>query len=931
MSLNTTRGGGGLAGILFATTGAWAQVLVNTSLTPQQLVEDVLLGSGVTVSNVQYNGVISPATAQVGSGSFTNSGGNLGLPAGIILSTGLAQDAAGPASDFASTGNGTGSDPDLVAISNGDINDRAVLEFDFVPVGDSIKFRYVFGSDEYPEYVCSFNDAFGFFLSGPGFSGPYTNGAVNIALVPNSTTPVTIDNVNNGLNNNGDPDDPNCPPVNPAFYVDNATGTTIAYDGFTVVMEAVAQVQCGETYHIKLAVGDAGGPSGLDEILDSGVFLEAGSFTSAPFVPSLTPGPGIVGNMMFESCFPMELSFIRLGDASEAATFEVLYTGEFTNGVDIVPALPTIVEFGAGETSIPVTFSAPVDGDVMESVIMTVESFSDCTGEVIENVFTFFIAEAPPLVLEDQEFFVDCGGSVEISSGASGGFGAYVYDWGNGEVGPTLTVAPLSDTSYPVTVTDNCGLTTSGTVPVTVYPSTNPFYVYVEDGPTVQFGNVQESCLEVNVVFERFGGTAFADTVYISSAGVAVMGEDYVGIPDQVIFPVGVSTVVVPATFPMDADGLEVMTLVLGDVSICNGGFSEVQYQFSISGAPPLAVMGGTSTIPCQGSTVLSPTVTGGYEPYALVWNDQSTDPTLTVGPVEATTYTATVTDACNATVEAVFTVSLTPPAPINMSVQGSPLTTEACDPGSINIIRPNGVPGDVVLTMTYSGTATNGSDYNWPATRTIPAGLLNTIVPFDALEDGIEDDGETVVITASYTDACGRTVTASVNLTINDAPAIVLNTTDMALECSEDSLAVMVEASGGFGGLDLVWSTGDEGSVTYVPMQTGGTYTVTATDDCGRTATAASTVAIDCDIIVPNVFTPNNDGQNDRFFIEGIASTQNTVKIFNRWGQVVYEAKNYRNTWNALDVPDGTYFYEVITSRGPEPLTGHVTILRKY
>ncbi|MBL7952590.1 MAG: gliding motility-associated C-terminal domain-containing protein [Flavobacteriales bacterium] len=931
MNLNDTRRGGLLAGLLFAATGAWAQVLVNTAMTPEQLVQDVLLGSGVTVSNVQYNGVLSPATAQVGSGSFTNSGGNLGLPAGIILSTGLAGDAAGPASDFASTGNGTGSDPDLVAISNGAINDRAVLEFDFVPVGDSIKFRYVFGSDEYPEYVCSFNDAFGFFLSGPGFSGPYSNGAVNIALVPNSTTPVTIDNVNNGLNNNGDPDDPTCPPVNPEYYVDNESGTTIAYDGFTVVMEAVAQVQCGQTYHIKLAVGDAGGPSGLDEILDSGVFLEAGSFTSAPFVPTLTPGPGIVGNVMFESCFSMGLSFIRLGDASEAATFDVLYTGDFTNGVDIVPALPTVVQFAAGETAVPIVFNAPVDGDVLESLIMTVESFSECTGEIIENVFTFVIGEAPPLELEAEEFFVDCGGEVEISAGASGGFGAYVYDWGGGNTDATLVVAPLSDTSYPVTVTDNCGLTVSGSVPVSVTPTTNPFYVYLEEGPTVDFETVSESCFEVNVVFERFGGTAFEDTVYISSGGAALIDEDFIGMPTQVIFPVGVSTVSVPVTFPIDADGFEQMILTLGDVSICNGGFSELDYQFSINDAPDLTVVGGSPTIACLGSTVLSPAASGGYAPYSYEWTGGTVAATLTVDPIVATTYTAIVTDACNTSMQAVFNVSLTPPAPINMSVMGSPITTEACQPGSINIIRPNGVPGELVLDMAYAGTATNGADYVWPATRTIPTGLLNTIVPFEPLEDGVADDGETVTITASYTDACARTVTASVNLTINDAPAIVLGTTDITLECSEDSLPVSVDASGGFGGLDLLWSTGDVGSITYVPMQVGGTYSVTATDACGRTATAQSVVNIDCEIIVPNVFTPNGDGQNDRFFIEGIVSTENTVKVFNRWGQVVFEAKNYRNTWNATDVPDGTYFYEVLTARATEALTGHVTILRKY
>ncbi|HRF82247.1 MAG TPA: gliding motility-associated C-terminal domain-containing protein, partial [Flavobacteriales bacterium] len=108
-----------------------------------------------------------------------------------------------------------------------------------------------------------------------------------------------------------------------------------------------------------------------------------------------------------------------------------------------------------------------------------------------------------------------------------------------------------------------------------------------------------------------------------------------------------------------------------------------------------------------------------------------------------------------------------------------------------------------------------------------------------------------------------------------------------------------------------------------------GATYVVTATDDCGRSASASSIVTVECDIVIPNVFTPNNDGQNDRFVIEGILSTTNTVKVFNRWGQVVFEANNYRNNWAASGVPEGTYYYEVIVDRHDKPYTGHLTILR--
>jgi gliding motility-associated-like protein len=273
--------------------------------------------------------------------------------------------------------------------------------------------------------------------------------------------------------------------------------------------------------------------------------------------------------------------------------------------------------------------------------------------------------------------------------------------------------------------------------------------------------------------------------------------------------------------------------------------------------------------------------------------------------------------------------VDLLAPSPLNMAIIGPNSITELCTSTSINIIRPAGVQGDLVLDMSYAGTATNGEDFNWPATRTIGTDLLNTIFPFEAIDDGESEGPESAIITASYTDACGRTVSASVTIAINDAPPIVLQTTDQLVDCGPDSLAVTVDASGGFGSLDLVWNTGDTGEITYVPILTGGTYVVTATDDCGRTASAQAVVEVDCVVIIPNVFSPNGDGKNDRFEIDGILGTKNTVRVFNRWGQVIHEANNYQNNWSALGVPDGTYYYEVIIDRQPEPYTGHVTVLR--
>jgi hypothetical protein len=143
------------------------------------------------------------------------------------------------------------------------------------PAATSVKFDYVFASEEYNEYVYQgFNDVFGFFMSGPNFP------KANLALIPNTTTPVTIDNVNGG-----NPFGVNA--HNPSQFINNdledgggQVGT--AADGLTKVFSISANITPNVTYHLKLAIADVG-----DGFLDSWVMIKAGSFSAVcPIVPS---------------------------------------------------------------------------------------------------------------------------------------------------------------------------------------------------------------------------------------------------------------------------------------------------------------------------------------------------------------------------------------------------------------------------------------------------------------------------------------------------------------------------------------------------------------------------------------------------------------------------------------------------------------------
>ncbi|HLP92531.1 MAG TPA: choice-of-anchor L domain-containing protein, partial [Saprospiraceae bacterium] len=216
---------------------------------------NALLGTGANVSNIQIN---CPGAS---SGTFKNgNSSNLGLNEGILLTTGSVNLVARAASNFNDNNNNAGGDADINVIVAPLVSyDACKLEFDFEPVGSNLSFQYVFASEEYPEYACqNYNDAFAFLIDGPGYNNE------NIALIPNTATPVSINTVNNIP--------PNCV-NNPQYYINNTSGTTVVYDGFTTVLTATAEVVPCENYHFKLVIADV-----FDRVYDSGVFLKKGSF-----------------------------------------------------------------------------------------------------------------------------------------------------------------------------------------------------------------------------------------------------------------------------------------------------------------------------------------------------------------------------------------------------------------------------------------------------------------------------------------------------------------------------------------------------------------------------------------------------------------------------------------------------------------------------
>lgn len=443
-------------------TSMHAQISVNNTLTPADMV-NALIGPGVTVSNISYTGM------PVQSGSFDGSLSNIGLPNGILLSTGAITDIV-PPNQPSGLGFGNPGDPDLLTIAqsvtsnpaSGSINttfDAAVLEFDFVPVGDSVEFTFVFASEEYQTWInTAFNDAFGFFISGPGFTGPYASpagfplGAENLAFVPGTTDPITISTIHPGLN--------------PAFYIDDPAGTTQSYNGFTTPITLEFEVVCGQTYHFKFAVADC-----QDDFLDTGVFLEGGSFSSEAVSVAVATVSG--DTAVYEGCTFADFIFSRpISDTTDTLIINYIITGTAIEGIDF-GALTNPVIFLPGEDSVILTLNPIADGIIEPGEFVTITAFtiSPC-GDTILSEGTVWIFDEPDLFITESDVTIFCADdSVLVTAFAGGGFNPYIYSW-TGSTSDTseayVSGSVNGPVDYYVTATDQCGYSVTDTVTVTL-------------------------------------------------------------------------------------------------------------------------------------------------------------------------------------------------------------------------------------------------------------------------------------------------------------------------------------------------------------------------------------------------------------------------------------------------------------------------------
>jgi gliding motility-associated-like protein len=774
---------------LIVSLNAFAQDMSVASggpFTPENLISNIFLGDGVEVLDINFTG----NTQSVG--FFNQAQDELGINRGIVMSTGFASSDFGTGvdqvgSDFSNSNMGTNiADPDLLAITGGvDVNDMVRYTITFIPISDTLRFNYIFGSEEYPEYACSnFNDVFGFFISGPGINGPFSNNAENIALLPGTNLPVSINNLNSGqVGGNGSL--MNCTP--PAgsldysqFYNDNDNSNNQpVFDGFSNVFTAEAVVQPCSTYTIKLIIADVS-----DGAFDSGVFLEAKSFgTGSLNVEATTVS---LDGSVAEGCAEGVLTFSLPGPVESDFPIDYEIMGTAENGVDYA-FIPPDLFIPAGDSTISIPIIAFEDNiDEGEETILIDVQRDPCNRDTI-----------PILIRENPLIPADLGPDVTLCLGDSVEL--------QGELPVPLPPPPSFTSTSPVSIPANppnvqlfSPVTALGVIPPTLGPgviqsvcidSLNHRWIDDMDffliGPNDQF-------IELMTDVGADGGNALGQDFFVNTCFT----------PEALTNINTLPTSDLPFTGNWAPEGL--WSDLYGDDKNSNGTWQ-------------LLMIDDT---PSAGGTLHSWTIT--FNPvYEIAYEWQPAAglncidcPNPVATPDTTTTYILNATDSYGCTTTDTITIEVIegPPAPelICASVTGSSVTID-WDPVT-------GVTGG------YEVSIDGGP---WLPANGMTAHTVNNLGFLTTVTVEVRGVGDCPGFSSTIT--CQTLDCVPPNLTLTDITPITCN--------GGDDGGIQVEASGTVGPYQFALN-GEENTTGLFTGLSTGTYLVAVVDgaDCGTT-----------------------------------------------------------------------------------------------
>ncbi len=920
----------------------YAQLIITAHPNAQALAQR-LVGDGVSISNVSFTGNPLMASFFLNRANRTN----IGIDSGIVLTTGQAKsignnwgvdgNGTGPASTLDASGNwGLPGDNDLsTAVGNFDLEDACVLEFDFVPLGDSIKFNYVFSSEEYvPDYVCSFNDVFAFFISGPGITG-----LKNIALIPNTNTPVSIFNVN-------DVQGGTCP-NNTQYYIDNRTNVFFTHDGHTVVLTAKEKVQPCQTYHLKLVLADSG-----DDMVDTGVFLQARSLSSNAFgITNLTQTDASGNSYLVEGCATGAFNITRPRKDPFPLNISLSYGGQTTNGIDM-QTLPLNVVIPANDSFVTVNVIPLMDGIPEGIETIKIYALAGCAAGLPTDSTYIQIRDYDILQLSPDTARICQGSSVQLN--ASAGYTSYQWN----------TDPTLSNLNSPTPIATPVNPSTTYICTAVVGTCQAQDSVYVERKKVNFLSKTDVKCrggmdgsLQVSAGFG-----------WISPVQYSLDGINWQSSNSFTNLAAGTYMVKV-----RDADCTDSLPVTV------NQAFPDL-----------LISTQAITAASCTGNPdgQISLTAQGGLAPYS--WStDGISFQTSSLFNLNQGNYTITVKDANGcihtgpATIPLINTVTIDagPDAAIcegtglrlNASSNASSFSwTPASTLSNNNILNPQASPA---ATTTYFVTATSGICSRtdsviievWPA-PVADAGAdisdcfgkiiqLNgtggvshqwTPATYFTGPSNVANPSLKATASTSYylsvTDARGCRSLRDDEVRVNVTPAVRMDAGRDTVAAINQPIQLKATELSMAGVIRYNWTSPQflndasiANPIATLPYDFRYTVTGTTADGCEGTDEVLIKVYKGPEIYVPSGFSPNGNGLNDQLRALPIGIKEfRYFRVFNRWGQLIFQTKDPGKGWdgtiNGTPQPIGTYIWmaEAVDYLG-KPLfrKGTVTIIR--
>ena len=753
--------------------------IATQNITPEQAVQDILIGEGINAFNITYNGSVANAqNVQNNIAEFNAENTIFPLENGVLMST---------------NGVGALNDPDINTISGGTATNGAIIEFDFIPTGDTLSFNYIFASAEYTNHTCdNFNDVFAFFLSGPGINGPYTNNAENIALVPNKNIPVSINTVNSGTSSVGST--ANCDEADPDWQSNSIYFTTEYnnlysssnlpddFNGGTVVLPAAASLNCQEVYHIKLAIAND-----VDEAVQSGVFLEARSFSSTEIDISFDTGVSINDTILIANCSEGTVEFTRPAtEADEEIEIVVETSGTAVEGVDY-PMLTDdgTITMAAGQETVSINL-APTNGGTLEdplSIIISTYSVTDC-GDTVSGQGTIWVIDEPFSIVTATDTTISCGTDVvplEVST--SGGIEPYSYEWETGETETSISVSGFQEgiNEFEVTSTDDCGFEYTTNAIVNLEP--DPFEIEVTDTSLTCFANdvpygviITDSSGHEPYTFEwENGSTDQQNTIDITEIGDTIIA---INVYDACSTMVSAEAIIrfEPETFETSATDTTLFCV-------------EDNFEYGVD------------------------IIDAGIEPFTFEWENGSTDQQnlFDVTTYGDTSFSVIITDACGAVVNDTAYISS---EQVFFELEASDTTID-CLTAEVTI--------NVDVSLSHGFTPYT---YEWQIGGT---DSVNTVTA--------SDFGENFYV-VTVTNTCGTEIQDSARIFLQEAEPFEIATSDTSILCPENDVPIRVNItnSSGFLPYNYEWENGATDSTTLVNINNGGEnfFLVTVTDDCG-------------------------------------------------------------------------------------------------